>query len=273
MPTSEGRPADALGGDPSPLLDPGVPGTAVHRALRNELAKAGRRRGRELVRVLDVGGGSGAWAVPLAVEGYSVTVVDASPDALAALSGRAREAGVSARISAVQGDAQSLTDSVPAGGADLVLGHGLLEVVDDVAATVGQLAAATAPGGAVSALVAGRHGAALAQAHAGRLGQARTVLLDPAGRAGPNDPLQRRLSLAAVRGLLESAAGLFIELVQGDGVFEGWLPAAVLEADPAGSDDLAELESIVAATPELLVLAARLHVLARRPDRDSESVG
>ncbi|HEY4007935.1 MAG TPA: methyltransferase domain-containing protein [Pseudonocardia sp.] len=273
MPTSEGRPVNALDGGPSPLVESGAPDTAVHRALRDELAQARRRRGREPVRVLDVGGGSGAWAVPLAVEGYNVTVVDTSPDALAALSGRAREAGVSTRISAVQGDAQSLTDSVPAGGADVVLGHGLLEVVDDVAATVGQLAAATAPGGAVSALVAGRHGAALAQAHAGRLAQARAVLVDPAGRAGPNDPLQRRLSLAAVRGLLESAAGLSIELVQGDGVFEGWLPAAVLEADPDGSDGLAELESIVAATPELLVLAARLHVLARRPDPDLEPGG
>lgn len=223
---------------------------------------ARRRRGDRPVRVLDVGGGSGAWAVPMAVEGCRVTVVDISPNALAALGGRAREAGVADRIIAVQGDGQTLTDVVPPGDADLVLGHGLLEVVDDVSAVVAQLSAAAVPGGGVSVLVAGRNGAALAQAHAGRVAQARAVLRDPDGRAGEHDPLQRRLGLAALRGLLESEGGLAIELVQGDGVFEGWLPGGVRVADP---DGVAELESVMSGMPELLVLAARLHLLGRRP--------
>jgi S-adenosylmethionine-dependent methyltransferase len=235
----------------------------VHRALRDELAAARERRAGRPVRVLDVGGGSGAWAVPLAAEGCLVTVVDASPNALAALRGRAREAGVAERVFAVQGDAHVLTEVVAEEGADLVLGHGLLEVVDDVTTVIARLAEATVRGGAVSVLASGRHGAALAQAHAGRLAQARAVLTDPAGRSGPQDPLQRRLGAAALRALLESAGGLLIEQVQGDGVFEGWLPAAVRAEDPDGA---AELGTIMAATPELLVLAARIHVLARRPD-------
>jgi hypothetical protein len=74
--------------------------------------------------------------------------------------------------------------------------------------------------------------------------------------------LQRRLDPAGLRGLLESVAGLSVELVQGDGMFAGWLPAAVAEADPAGLEDL---ESVMSTTPELLVLATRVHVLARRP--------
>jgi ubiquinone/menaquinone biosynthesis C-methylase UbiE len=249
--------------EPGQRRDEAASGTAVHRALWAELAEAGSRRADQPVRVLDVGGGSGAWAVPMARVGCLVTVVDTSPNALAALRGRAREAGVGAQVAAVQGDVHTLTEVVPAAGADLVLVHGLLEVVDDVEAAVGQLSAATVPGGAVSVLVAGRHGAVIAQAHAGRVGQAHAVLTDPAGRTGPQDPLQRRLSLAAVRGLLQSAGGLAIELVQGDGVFDGWLPAAALAADPEG---LAELEGAMAHTPELLVLAARLHLLARRPD-------
>src|SRR3954471_18420577 len=60
--------------------------------------------------VLDVGGGTGGFAVPLAVLGHRVTVVDPSPDALAALQRRAREAGVDVR--AVQGDAAGLLDVV-----------------------------------------------------------------------------------------------------------------------------------------------------------------
>ncbi|HTF47310.1 MAG TPA: methyltransferase domain-containing protein [Pseudonocardia sp.] len=246
-------------------------GAAVRRALRAEVALARERRGDLPVRVLDVGGGSGTWAVPMAAAGCQVTVIDTSPNALAALRGRARDAGVADRVTATQADVLSLADAVPPAGADLVLGHGLLEVVDDVAAAVGQLADAVVPGGAVSVLVAGRYGAALTLAHAGRLQQASAVLTDPGGRSGPTDPLQRRLDLAGLRGLLESAARLSIELVQGDGVFEGWLPPSVLEADANGQGAVAELAGLVAATPELLVLAARLHVLARRPETPAPS--
>jgi len=242
--------------------------SAVQRALRGEIERARRRRGGLPVRVLDVGGGSGVWAVPMAAAGCQVTVVDTSPNALAALRGRARDAGVADRVTATQGDVHALVDAVPAAGADLVLGHGLLEVVDDVAAAVGQLAEAVVPGGALSVLVAGRYGAALALAHAGRVNQARAVLTDPVGRSGPTDKLQRRLDVVGLRGLLESAARLSIELVQGDGVFEGWLPGAVLQSAAGGGDGVAELAGLVAGTPELLVLAARLHVLARRPESD-----
>lgn len=237
----------------------------VRAALRAEVARARVRRAGAPVRVVDVGGGSGVWAVPMAAAGCTVTVVDTSPDALAALHGRAVRAGVADRVQAVQGDAQALTEVVPAAGADLVLGHGLLEVVDDIAGVVVQLAEAVVPGGAVSVLVAGRHAAALAHAHAGRLAQARTVLTDAAGRWGAGDPLQRRLDEAGMRRLLESVAGLAIEVLQGDGIFHGLLPATVSEAAPS---ELESLEALVAGNPEFLVLAARLHVLARRPDRD-----
>src|SRR5688500_16493579 len=121
-----------------------------------------RRAPDRAPRVLDVGGGSGAWAVPVARLGCAVTVVDNSPNALAALQRRARDAGGAGLVSAVQGDVDALGDVVPNGGAELVLGHGLLEVVDDAGAAVAALTAAAAPGGAVSVLVAGRHGAVLA---------------------------------------------------------------------------------------------------------------
>lgn len=257
-----------------------LPGSeCVRRALRAEIARARERRAGFPVRMLDVGGGSGVWAVPLAVAGCQVTVVDASPNALAALRGRAREAGVAGRVTALQGDAHALRDVVPPAAADLVLGHGLLEVVEDVATVVGQLGESVAPGGAVSVLAAGRYGAALAFAHAGRLSQAKAVLTDPAGHSGGTDPLQRRLDPTGLRELLESA-GLSVELVQGDGVFEGWFPGGALgqhraagrigeldAAAPSGGSmpEFVELANLVAAIPELLVLAVRLHALARRP--------
>src|SRR5690606_21074578 len=99
-----------------------------------------RQAGRTL-QVVDVGGGTGGFAVPLAEAGHRVTVVDASPDALAALTRRAAEAGVPDRITAVQGDGDRLAGLVEPGSADLVLCHSLLEVVDDPAEVVGALAA------------------------------------------------------------------------------------------------------------------------------------
>src|SRR5690242_10726801 len=75
--------------------------------------------------VLDIGGGTGGFAVRVAQQGHRVTVVDPSPDALAALARRARELRVD--VAARQGDLAAL-GSEP-GSADLVLCHGVLEVV------------------------------------------------------------------------------------------------------------------------------------------------
>ena len=127
-------------------------------------------------RVVDVGGGSGTRAVPLALRGASVTVVDSSVDALAILHRRAQDAGVADRVFGVQADAESLASAVPAGGADLVLCHHLLEEVDDPAAVVAGMAIAVRPGGHVSVLAAGRLGAVLGQTLAGRFGEARAML-------------------------------------------------------------------------------------------------
>ncbi|MEU5692500.1 class I SAM-dependent methyltransferase [Actinosynnema sp. NPDC020468] len=235
---------------------------AVQRVLDAELATARDRRGGEPPRVLDVGGGSGVWAVPLAVAGCRVTVVEPSPDALATLRRRATEAGVWDRITAVQGD----TDLLDAdGSADLVLGHGLLEVVDDAAAALGALAAAAAPGAAVSVLAANRFAAVLHRAVAGRLVDARRLLDDESGQlAGTRDPLRRRFDVAGLEALV-LASGLKLEVLQGHGVVSDLVPGSVLEATPGAAEALAELEVAAALRPPLRDVAARLHVLARRP--------
>src|SRR2546423_15069784 len=88
---------------------------AVRRAIDAELAEVRRRRPGEPPRVLDVGGGSGTLAVPLAAAGCAVTVVDPSPNALATLDRRAAGAGVPRRVTPGQGGGDRLPPPGPAG--------------------------------------------------------------------------------------------------------------------------------------------------------------
>lgn len=236
---------------------------AVHRVLETELAEARRRRG-STPEVLDVGGGSGVWAVPLASAGCAVTVVDPSPNALATLQRRAVDAGVAERIRALQGDTDALEAVGPPGGADLVLGHGLLEFVDDVSTSLRALTAATAPGGAVSVLVVNRYASVLQRALAGRVSEALRLFQDVDGRLdGPaGDTLQRRFDSDTLDRVLRES-GLTVEIVQGQGVLSDLVPGSVLESSAGAADALAELELAAAARSPLRDVATRLHALGR----------
>ncbi|HWE90332.1 MAG TPA: class I SAM-dependent methyltransferase [Pseudonocardiaceae bacterium] len=229
---------------------------AVHRVLEDEVTAARTRRDGEPPRVLDVGGGTGVWAVPLAVAGCVVTVVEPSPNALATLHRRAEDAGVADRITAVQGDVDALGRLAPTAAADLVLGHELLEVVDDPARAVTALRTATIPGGAISVLVASRYGAVLHRALAGHLTEARLLLAEPPGPLFDADSLTELLT----------GAGLTIEVLQGYGVVTDLVSGSVLESQPGAADALAQLELVAGQQAPLRDVAARLHALARRPD-------
>jgi SAM-dependent methyltransferase len=235
---------------------------AVRRALDTVLAGARARRDGAAPRVLDVGGGTGVLAVSVAAAGCLVTVVEPSPNALATLHRRAEEAGVSERITAVQGDSDALGSLVSPAGFDIALAHGLLEVVEDPKNTVGAMAEAVVPGGAVSVVVSNRYAAVLHRALAGRLADARDLLDDPAGQL-PGEYLLRRFDTDGLRRLLADA-GLTVELVQGSGVLTDVVPGAVLELNAGAAEALAELELRVSTIAPLRDVATRLHAVARR---------
>ena len=220
-------------------------------------------------QVVDVGGGSGTRAVPLALTGCLVTVVDTSVDALAILHRRSQDAGVEDRVGGVQADADQLDTVVPPGTADLVLCHHLLEEVDDPAAVVAAIAAAVRPGGYVSVLTAGRLGAVLGQTLVGRFADARTLLGDPDGRFGSTDPLRRRYDVGTLAHLL-TACGLQVESVTGVGVLSGLVSGAARQATPGGDGELTLLEAAAAGYPGLTEIAADLHMVARRPEGASD---
>jgi SAM-dependent methyltransferase len=211
--------------------------------------------------VLDVGGGTGGFAVPLAALGHRVTVVDPSPDALASLQRRAGETGVSVR--AVQGDAAGLLEVVDAGSADLVLCHGVLEHVDEVAPAVRSLAAVLRPGGTLSVLAAQRNAVVVARAVAGHFAEARHALEDPDGRWGAGDPLPRRFTEAELLAVLDGA-GLRVGAVHGVRTVADLVPGGLVDAEPGAAEALVDLELATADLPELRAVATQLHVLATK---------
>jgi S-adenosylmethionine-dependent methyltransferase len=233
---------------------------AVWAALRAELD---RRAGAGPLAVLDAGGGTGGFAVPWAELGHSVTVVDPSPDSLAALARRAAEAGVADLVTARQGDLANLADVVAARSCDLVLCHSVLEVVDDPAAALQQAADALRDGGCISVLAANRTAAVFGRALAGHFTEARHVLDDPAGRWGAADSTSRRFALAELTALLDGA-GLPVVAVYGVRIFADLVARHLLDADQAALDQLVELELAVADQPAFRDVATQLHMLGRR---------
>jgi S-adenosylmethionine-dependent methyltransferase len=225
---------------------------------------------RSALDVVDVGGGTGGFAVPLAGLGHSVTVVDPSPDALAALQRRAADAGVAARIRAEQGDAGALAAVVGASSADLLLCHGVLEYVDDPKAAVLDMLEVLRPGGLVSVLVAQRLGALLARALSGRFGAALRVLEDPAGGSGPGDPVLRRFDRASLLGLFD-AEPVRLRAVHGVRLFTDLLPGALVDGDPEAGQALLDLERATSGHPELAAVSAQLHVVLQREPGDASA--
>lgn len=225
------------------------------QVLRRELARTDRP-----LNALDVGGGTGGFAVPLARAGHTVTVVDASPDALASLTRRAAEAGVGERVSAVQGDGDGLADLIPSQSIDLVLCHSLLEVVDDPHKVVTALAATLRPGGAASVVVANRVAAVLAKAIGGNLAAAALLVASPDGRGDARDRLRRRYSAETATALLDDC-GLSVEQIHGVRIVADLVPGTVAESEP---EALAAFELALAGTPPYRDIATQLHLLARK---------
>ena len=215
---------------------------------------AGTGPGEDQV-VVDIGGGTGGFAVRVAGMGHRVTVVDPSPDALAALARRADEQGVADRVTGQQGDLADLLDLLPAGSVDLVLCHGVLGLVDDPAAALRTVGAVLRPGGGLSLLVGQRHAAVLARAMAGHLVAARELL------EGAPAPGERRFTAEELTALL-GETGFGVRAVHAVRVFTDLVPPSLLDLEPGAAAALLDLERAVAGRPEYLPLAAQLHVLA-----------
>ena len=217
------------------------------------------------LEVLDIGGGTGGFAVGVAELGHQVVVVDPSPDALATLARRSAEAGVADRVRGVQGDLASLAGLVPATGVDVVLCHGVLEVVEDPRAALASIHDVLRPEGTLSLLVSQRHAAVLARAMAGHFRQAHD-LLDGAVPAAPGQVAgdgPHRFTAEEIHALL-GATGFDVPTLHAVRVFGDLVPSSLVDLEPGAAAALAALEQAVSTRPEYLALATQVHALARR---------
>lgn len=227
----------------------------VWEAMRPVLEQEGSRD------VLDIGGGTGGFAVRVAELGHRVVVIDPSPDALASLDRRARELEV--EVEGQQGDLSNLLELVGPDSADVVLCHGVLEIVDDPAAALATLRAVLRPGGTLSLLVAQRHAAVVARAMAGHFAQALALLDAPVPGSRDSAPPGRsghRFTEDEITGLV-AGAGFAAESVHGVRVFADLVPSALHDLEPGANAALVELEHAVSGRREYLPLATQLHVL------------
>lgn len=209
----------------------------------------------EVRSVVDIGGGTGGFAVRIAELGHRVTVIDPSPDALAAAARRAQEHGVADRLTGQQGDLADLVALVGEQSADVVLCHGVLGLLDDPVDGLDTIAAVLRPGAVLSLLVNQRHAAVLARAMSGHFDQARELLAS--GGIG-----EHKFTAEEAVALL-AGTGFAVESMHAVRVFSDLVPSSLLDLDTEATEGLLELERAVAARPEYLTLAAQLHLLAR----------
>ena len=216
--------------------------------------------------VVDIGGGTGGFAVRVAELGHRGVVVDPSPDALATLSRRADESGVAELVTGRQGDLDDLPGLLDDGApADVVLCHGVLEILADPAAALAALAGVLLPGGTLSLLVNQRHAAVVARAMAGHFVTARSLLDGPDDHDGPDgaEGAPHRFTADEVAATLD-AAGFDTRSMHAVRVFVDLVPSSLVDLEPGAAQALVELEQAVSTRPEYLALATQIHTLATR---------
>lgn len=134
-------------------------------------------------RILDAGGGTGAFAIPLASVGHEVTVIDQSADWLEHARAKADAADVTLKL--INIGLESLTDA-DLGPFDALLCHAVLMYVEAPEEALRSLRSVAAPGALLSVLEKNRDGIALRPGLQGDYAEARRLLTEreSVGRLG-----------------------------------------------------------------------------------------
>src|SRR6266542_1921822 len=206
-------------------------------------------------RVLDAGGGTGAFAIPLAERGYDVTILDQSEEWLSEAERGAGESG--ARLHAVHGNVEDAPELTP-GPFDAILCHTVLIYAERLAEVLRALRTVASPGAVLSSLEKNRHALAVRPAREGDYAEALRVMDDPwaSGRLGVRN---RALTSGELRGAMV-ATGWLPTGWAGIRVFSDGAPEVV---DPATFETLRELDREAAVREPDRRFGRLLHVMAR----------
>jgi S-adenosylmethionine-dependent methyltransferase len=156
-------------------------------------------------RVLDAGGGTGVIAIPLAEQGYDVTLLDPSEGMLRVATERIQESGVElATVHGSIGDGPGLTQ----GTFDAICCHAVLMYVDDPGVSLSILRSIARDGAVLSLLEKNRDALAMRPGLRGDYEEALRVLDDPiaTGNLGIRN---RSRSVEEWRALLDAAGWRF----------------------------------------------------------------
>ncbi|TNM43295.1 methyltransferase domain-containing protein [Nocardioides albidus] len=187
------------------------------------------------LRVLDVGGGDGMDALPLALAGHEVTVVDPSERWLAAAQRRAAEAGAPIRV------VHTGLDQLPSGEWDLVLCHFVLRYRAPQAGDLAALARRVRPGGRLSIMDVNPDGRVLRSLLNDGPSAAHAELRADRARVETFGTTSRKVAWREVQNEAETA-GLRFRGLFGNRIANDLLVDDAAKHDPAHFDDLLALE-------------------------------
>lgn len=213
-------------------------------------------------KIVDVGGGAGKIAIPLAREGYEVTILDPSEEAL----GRARaavereDAATQQSVRLVSGLGEKAPGLLGEAAFDAATCHGVLPFVEEPEPLVRALVRLVRPGGSVSVLAKNADALAMRPALQGNYRKALGSL--NAGRdEGPLEALTRADTVSGLQSILE-AAGAESVFWRGVRIFTDHLGDA--PASPETLEDAVQLEREAGRKDPYRAVARWIHLLARR---------
>jgi S-adenosylmethionine-dependent methyltransferase len=214
------------------------------------------------LRALDVGGGTGSYALPLAQLGHQVCLLDFSAQMLAIARHKVEEIDPSLldRIDFCHASAQEIPGLFPADHFDLILCHTLLEYVSGPLEILQALVAVLRPGGVLSLLCANPYAEPLRWAIArGNLEKALSSLVEPGSAADLFGLARNALPGEDMREIVLQAGGAILA-EYGVRTLADYLPVNRL-ADPTFFAQLLELEDAAGALLPYKLIARYNHLL------------
>lgn len=229
------------------------------------------------LKVLDAGGGTGSYAIPLAEQGHRVCLLDLSAQMLAIARRKVEQldSSLMEQMDFYCATVEESPDLFSPDRFDLVLCHTLLEYVLEPREVLRALSTVLRPGGLISVLFANPYADALRWALArGDLQKARLALRPRSGQA-----LRERVSSADLFGLprrtfpaevVQEAlvdAGVEVVAEYGVRIFADYLPVEKL-ADSEFLARLLELEAAAGALHPYRLIARYTHLVGRKRDEN-----